>query len=207
MEELMTLFDSYQPLADLYHSTYYPSSLFSLVEKPKALNPKVSYTLEVVDDDYANEPGLTYQVDFLNLIFIAKLRTWVTKKRIGKVLKDINTQQYAEFVANVNKVKIRVESTRISFEAKGDDDLKEILKEIATLIYSNYSNITLRIQCTDKARQTLLEKILDEAYLAVEKQKARQRYQFFTVPFNDLTGCNLQPSAPPLEPDDNFLAA
>ncbi|MDF2867501.1 MAG: hypothetical protein K0S11_971 [Gammaproteobacteria bacterium] len=201
----MPVLNSYSSsLFNLYRS----NSLFNPVSKSKAVSPRFEYALEAVDEDSVREPGLSYQIDFLNLIFIAKLRTFVIKKRRGMVLEDINTQRHEEFVAKMGKLKMRVEPTRISFESNDEEELKQILKEIAMLIYSNYSNITLRIRCTNKTRQQALEKVLTEAQLEVENQKAKQNYQFFTTPYQNLTEYKYcEPSAPPFEFYDPSSAA
>ena len=188
MEELMPVLNSYQSaLHNLYHSNYYVNSSPTSVSESKEVSPRLEYTLEVIDEAAVAEPGLTYQISFLNFIFIAKLRTWIIKKHRGKVLKDINTHHHEEFIAKISKLKIRVKSTRISFESNDREALNQTLKEIATLIYGNYAKITLRMQGANKAEQQTLEKILAEAYLIVKNQKARQHYQFFATPHTDLT--------------------
>lgn len=197
----MPILDSAQYSLDFYRSCNYTNTLFSTLKQPKAAAQLFNYTIEVVDEDEGYEPGLSHPVNFLNYIFIAKLRRLVVKKQRSKVMQDINSQQYDKFVAKLNKTKLIVEPTSIRFQSTDKEDLKQTLKEVATLIYRCYPSINLRIICANKARQRELEKILGDAYLAVQNQKAKAQYQFFTPRYDDLYNYgNCEPSAPELPP-------
>lgn len=202
MEELMPVLNSPNPVG--FYRSYQYSHAASKAKSPNA-EPQYSYTLQVVEPEESYEPGLDYGVNFLNYLFVAKLRTWVVKKRRGRVLKDIDSNNTQQFVAKVNRTQITVQPNCIKFDSTDETDLEQSLREVAMAIFTNYSNISLRITCANKSLQRKLEKILTEVYLYVENRKLKQRYDFFTSVYEDLSLAEqAKPSAPPLPIPSTF---
>lgn len=134
--------------------------------------PNINRPLQISQPSYSSIEN-NENFDFLNVLFIAKLRNWLqqTYKDVN-IIQDISSLQTKQFKAKVNKTEITIRKNGIFFVAKSDAELKKTFKDVALMLYRNYPGINLSVICADKAMKSALEEVLREAYIAVELEKS-----------------------------------
>jgi hypothetical protein len=185
MEELMPFVNSsYSSSLAFYHAAN-PNALFMQPKVRKAKrevnSPKVQCNLTMVNAAYP----MPQQYTSSHSSFLSKLFTEQLLKHFDEIYAGADNCFARQFYAKSIDTLIEVEENSISLSGPSEDKLAQGLFKLAVLTYRSYPNVSLMIDCKDAALKKSLEKVLDQAFLAV----ANNQIELYAV----------QPTAHPTE--------
>lgn len=162
--------------------------------KPPCVNPyysanvsqksKLTCKLIVTKPITRNQTVFKEPLNFLNYFFIARLRDTCKIP-----VTDLDNSNYNKLVAKKGNVEIAIEPESICLVGQSHEELSHMLWEIAILIYSMSSTISLQIECEDKKLEYRLRQLLADAYQEIEKTRQDE------IKYVELY--DTKPSAPP----------